>query len=249
MEQVGFDLDIENLVVQVDFTYLFVLAITNGHCCHDQPLFFSLPGSSFFSETALLLKFAALFDKHNSVPPAWHSTPNENDVFFGSDVHHHEPLNRRHLIAHVAWHFSSLDHPRGRSTAAYGSRRTFVHTTVTHWAPGKIPALDGASKAFPLAPANHVDQLTHLKDVSADFLSQLKFSYIVHSHLSENGERAFPAFLEVTKRRFGGPLGLFFTEAQLHGIVAIAVNTLDLGDRARPRLNNRNRGDLTVGRK
>ncbi len=48
VEQVGFDLDIENLVVQFDFTYLFVLAIANGHCCHDQPLFFSLPWEQLF---------------------------------------------------------------------------------------------------------------------------------------------------------------------------------------------------------
>jgi hypothetical protein len=120
---------------------------------------------------------------------------------------------------------------------------------VTHWTSRKIPAFDGAGKAFTLTPANHVDQLAHLKYISADFLSQLKFSYIVHSHLSESGERAFPAFLEMTQQRFLGPLGLPFSKAQLHGIVPIAVNTLDLGDRARPRLNNRNRGDLTVRRK
>jgi hypothetical protein len=120
---------------------------------------------------------------------------------------------------------------------------------VTHWTPRKIPALDSASKAFTLAPANHLDQLAHLKYICADFLSQLKFAYIVHSHLSDHGERAFAAFLEMTQQRFLGPLGLPFSKAQLHGIVTIAVNTLDLGDRARPHLNNRNRSDLTVRRK
>jgi hypothetical protein len=120
---------------------------------------------------------------------------------------------------------------------------------MTHWTPREIPALDGAGKAFTFAPANHLDQLAHLKYVSTDFLSQLDLSYIVNPHLSENGERAFPAFLEMTQQRFLGPLGLPVTKAQLHGIVTIAVNTLDLGDRARPRLNNRNRGDLAVRRK
>jgi hypothetical protein len=50
---VGFDLDIENLIVQFDFTYLFVLAIANGHCCHDQPLFFSLPWVQLFLQKLL----------------------------------------------------------------------------------------------------------------------------------------------------------------------------------------------------
>ena len=94
-----------------------------------------------------------------------------------------------------------------------------------------------------------MNQLAHLKYISADFLSQFKFSYIVHSHLSDHGERAFPAFLKMTQQGFLGPLGLLFSKAQLHGIVTIARDTLNLGDRARPHLNNRNRGDLTVRRK
>ena len=123
-----------------------------------------------------------------------------------------------------------------------------ARTLCEPWRPGpvKVVALDRALEALALGDARDLDPLTGLEDrVDAQLVAHLGLTGVA-AELAQVFEIADPGLSQVPELRLVELLLGHLTEADLHGVIAVALCPADPGDEAGTGLDHRHPLDSAV---
>ena len=118
--------------------------------------------------------------------------------------------------------------------------------TVRFLQSGKVPALDGTGGSFTLAGADNVHFFAGGEDVGLQNVTHVQGADVVQTELFEHFLRRDVGFFEVTCVGFVGSGNFLVVEAELHGVVAVAVNGFLLNDCARAKFHNGDGNDVSL---
>src|SRR5690606_38637304 len=104
-------------------------------------------------------------------------------------------------------------------------------------------ALHDTRGALALARAGDLDLLAGLEDVGGDLLAEFVLGGVVGAQFDEVAARRDAGLLEVTRARLVHLARVDLPEPELHGGVAVLLRAADLGDDARPGLDDGHRND------
>ena len=110
----------------------------------------------------------------------------------------------------------------------------------------EVPPLDDAGVSLTLALAGDVHLLAGLKGVGLDQVAHVQGADVVQAQLAQGLLGGHVALLEVAGQGLGDPLGLLVAEADLHGVVAVVLFGLLLGDHAGACLDDRDGNDSSL---
>src|SRR5690606_38212964 len=150
-------------------------------------------------------------------------------------------LHGHALSAEMTGHLLALENTTRSLALANGTRNAVgdgvaVGVVLTT----EVPALDGTGKAFTLALAGDIHQLTSLQNFRLDLITSLVLA--VFKTQSQDGTTSSDICLgEVTGLSLGHAGSATLADSHLHGTIAIALFVLELGDAIRLDLDDRNR--------
>ena len=116
-------------------------------------------------------------------------------------------------------------------------RRGHALETVTLHHPGK---------AFALGVSRNVNQDSRVKNIRAQFLTELVGAGVVGANFREVTARLNPSLGEVTRHRLGDLALVHLAEAQLDSVVAVGFVSTNLGDNVLFDLDHRHGNQLAV---
>src|SRR5579875_2051021 len=117
-----------------------------------------------------------------------------------------------------------------------------VRLTVGLGAAAKTMPAHDAGEAAALGDRRHVDEIAGLKQVRADALAHRDLADVIDLELAQV-THVLQA-LQVAALRLIEPLDL--PKPELHGLIAVVLDRLNLRDQARPCFDNRDGGDGAV---
>src|SRR5262245_39535831 len=180
---------------------------------------------------------------HHAVAGAGDRAADEHEVLRGVELDDLQPLVGDALVAHLARAADALHHARGPRRRADRSRGADVVRAMGLGAAAEVVALDRALEALALRSAGDLDLLADLEGLDRHRLAHGPLAGVV-TELLDLAVRARVGLLEVAELGLGQVLLLGGVERELHGLVAVALDRADAGDRAGPGLEH---GDALDG--
>ena len=141
-------------------------------------------------------------------------------------------LGRAANLTHVAGHLAALVNMAGSLAAADGTWTAVHHVAVRLGLSVEVVALHYALEAAALGRANDIDHLAFREFRNGDYIAELKFGSVFNAKFCKLAEGFGTRFLEVPELGFGHALCLLRSEADLYGLVAVALGCFYLRDRA-----------------
>src|SRR5579859_7469781 len=192
------------------------------------------------------LRFLRPPDAHEAVAPAGHRAGKHEDAARRVRLHHQQIAHGHLLVAHVPGHAQPLEHAprrRGRADGAGGAMP--VRLAVRLGAAVEAVPLHAALEALALGDGDHVHAVARLEDVGRHPLADLPGVDVVDLELAQVAELA-AARLEMAAQRLVQLAVLDRAVAELHGVVAVRLQCLHLGDEARSRLDHAHAAHFAV---
>src|SRR4051794_2392026 len=177
-------------------------------------------------------------DLHGAALRPRHGAAQQEQVLVGDDIDHGEALLGHALVTHLARAPDALEAPRRRGRRADRARGAHVVRAVGDRAAAEVVPLDRALEALSLGGAGDLDRLALLEGLDGDGVSHLKLAGLV-AELLDVAESRSVGLLEVAQLRLRQPLLGGRAEAELHGLVAVALVRPDPGDVTRAGLHDR----------
>src|SRR6185437_14028783 len=146
------------------------------------------------------------------------------------------------LGAHLAGHARALVDVRRRRRGADRARGADVVRAVRHRPPREAVALDRAGEALAAGDTRHLRLVALLERLDRDRVAGVPALGV--AELDQRAVRGDPGRLQVAGARPGELLLLDRAERELHGGVAVGLGRAHGDDRARARLDHRDRRDL-----
>src|SRR3954452_1026557 len=182
---------------------------------------------------------------HDPVARPGDRAADEQQVLALADVDDGQAALGDALGAHVARAADALEHARGRGRRADRAGRAHVVRAVALGAAAELVALDRALEALALADARDLDLLAGLEGVGAHGVADRQLAGLV-AELGEVLHRRRVGLAQVAELGLREVLLLGRPERELHGLVAVALDRADAGDRARPRLEHGDALDVAL---
>ena len=136
----------------------------------------------------------------------------------------------------MASHTHAFEDAAGRVAGADGAAcAVAVRLAVRFRAAGKVVALHDAGESAPFARACDIDPVAWFEDLDANALSDCVLRGLVDLKLAQVAQVAL--LLEMAAHGLVAAFGC--AEAELYGIVAVAIGSLDLRDQAGPGFDHR----------
>src|SRR5262249_3862718 len=145
--------------------------------------------------------------------------------------------------AHVAGHanallgLAALAAPRGARRDRTG-RAVLALGAVRRGLATKVVPLHDAGRPLALARPDDIDVLHAFEDVDLHFIARLLIGGLLEADLAEVLLRPDARLGSVTDQPERAELRLDVAEAELNGVIPVALDRLHLSDRARPRFHD-----------
>src|SRR6201989_2789295 len=182
---------------------------------------------------------------HHAVARPGDRAADHQQVLVHVDAHDLEAALRDALVAHLAGAADALEHPRRVGGGADRARRADVGRAVAHGAAGEVVALDRALEALALRGPGDLDLVARLERVGLDGLADDELAGVV-AELDDVLHRRRVGLAQVAELGLRDVLLAHGAERELDGLVAVALERADAGDRARPGLEHRDALDGPV---
>src|SRR5436190_5052145 len=176
-------------------------------------------------------------DLHAAAPGAGDRPPHEQQVVPGNHLDDLEPALGNPLAAHAAGTLDALEHTRRGGRGAHRARRTDVVRAVTRRPAGEVVALDRALEALALRCAGDLHELAGFELLHGHLVADRQLTGLVAKlrHVAQ-GRRI--RLLEMAELRPCEPLLARGAEAELDGVVAVAIRGADHRDVTRAGLEH-----------
>src|SRR4051794_11246102 len=176
-------------------------------------------------------------DLHGPTLRARHGAAQQEQVLVGDHVHHGETLLGHALVAHLARAADALE-DAGRSRGGTDrARGAHVVRAVGDRSAAEVVPLHRSLEALALRGAGDLDGLALLESLDGHRVANLQLAGLV-AELLDVAERRGVGLLEVAQLRLRQPLLAGAAEAELHGLVAVALMRADAGDVTRAGLDH-----------
>src|SRR4051794_35666431 len=184
-------------------------------------------------------------DLHDAVLGPGHGAADHQQVVLGAHLDDLEALLGDALVAHLAGAADALHHAGGPGGGADRARGAHVVRAVGLRTGREVVALDGALEALALGRAGDLDLLADLERLDGDGVADERLARVV-AELDDVLHGRSAGLLQVAELRLGEVLLLGGAERELDGLVAVAVERADAGDRAGAGLEHGDALDLAV---
>src|SRR5262249_44245511 len=158
-------------------------------------------------------------------------------VLSRDDLDDRQPTLGDAAAAHPACTANSLENARWGGGGADRSRRADVMRAVGLGAALEVVALDRALEALALRSSGHLDPIAGRERLDGNRLADQELTDLV-AKLREVSMRRGVGLLQVPELGLGQRLLLARPERKLHGLVAVAFERTDRGDRTRAGLEH-----------
>src|SRR5690606_457364 len=183
---------------------------------------------------------------HVTTSGAGHCALDQQQITLGIDAHDFQGLHGYALGAHVPGHLLALENTtwslalanRTRDAVGYGVTVSIVLTA-------EVPALDGTGEAFTLGLTGDVHQLSSLKNLGIDLVTNLEL-LAFEAELPDAATGSDIRLGEVTGLSLGYTGRTTLADSDLYSAIAIAFFILELSDTIRLDLDDRNRNRDTI---
>src|ERR687896_192571 len=177
-------------------------------------------------------------DLHDGPLRAGHGAPHQQQVLVRAHVHDLEASLGHAAGAHLAGALDALEHASGVGGGADRARPAHVVRAMRDGPAREVVALDRAGEALALRDAGHLHALAGLEDrVDLDLGAHLELALAAErvrptAKLTQVAQVAHAGLLEEAAVRHVEPLLARLAEAELDGVVAVALTPPDAGDEA-----------------
>src|SRR5690606_31540131 len=183
-------------------------------------------------------------DQHHAAVGTGNRALDQQQVLLRVDGVNGQVLHGGAGVAVPSRHAEALEDATGGRAAADRARRAVLALGAVRGAQAvEAVALHDTRGALALARAGDVDLLAGLEDVGGDLLAEFVLGGVVGAQFDEVAARRDAGLLEVTRARLVHLARVDLPEPELHGGVAVLLRAADLGDDARPGLDDGHRND------
>src|SRR3954452_1658066 len=182
---------------------------------------------------------------HKPVAATGDGAAQHQQVALGVDLDDFEAFLGDPLVAHLAGAADALHHARGPGGGADRARGSHVVRAMALGPGAEVVALDRALEALALRGAGDLHALADLERLDRDGVADQPLAGLV-AELHEMPGRRRAGLLEVAELGLREMLLLDRAERELDGLVAVAVDRPDPGDRARAGLEHGDALDAAV---
>src|SRR5208337_1112526 len=177
-----------------------------------------------------------------------------NSTFHQQGVLLHKHLNHPHIahgnarMAHRACRFNPFENPRGPCRSPNRARSTMEHGTVGRPTTPKVVPLLNTSEAVTFGHSRYIDIIVYREYIRQNLVSDVHFAGVrTQSNFAEKPNRVRPSLAEVPFPRSADALRRRqLNQPELGRLITFFAGGLPLDYDARPRLQDRHRGDVSI---